>query len=40
VGTSIVRGTIMGAVVVAEQRNILDNVNLMEMVEGNMGEIF
>jgi hypothetical protein len=30
----------MGAVVVAEQRNILDNVNLMEMVEGNMGAIF
>jgi hypothetical protein len=27
-------------VVVAKQRNILDNVNLMEMVEGNMGAIF
>jgi hypothetical protein len=38
VGTSIIRGTIMGAVVVAEQRNILDN--LAEMVEGNMGAIF
>jgi hypothetical protein len=38
VGTSIIRGTIMGAVVVAEQRNIPDN--LAEMVEGNMGAIF
>jgi hypothetical protein len=27
-------------VVVAEQHNIPDNINLTEMVEGNMGAIF
>jgi hypothetical protein len=37
-GTSIIRGTIIGVVAVAEQRNIIDN--LAEMVEGNMGAIF
>jgi hypothetical protein len=30
----------MGAVVVAEQHNIPDNINLTEMVAGNMGAIF
>jgi hypothetical protein len=40
VGTSIVCGTIVGLVVVAEQRIILVNVNFMEMVEGNIEAIF